>query len=359
MLLSVAAGRIVGLDDYQGEREVTRVSGSLVPGFIDAQVNGGGGCLFNQHTNVAGLQTMMQAHMAYGTTAMMPTLITDSFAVMEQAAHAIIEARQLHPAIVGVHFEGPWISQAKKGIHSEGFIRPPTEQELTLLTDPRLGKVMVTVAPETVTPEIIRRLARAGVLVFLGHSNAQQAQVEEALAAGAMGFTHLYNAMSAMQSRAPGMVGVALNSNAYAGLIVDGYHVEPSCCAIAFKAKGIERVMLVTDAMGLAATNQTQAVFFDTVIHRHGDKLTTPEGTIAGSCLTMDRAVKNAVTRCGMSLQEAVIMATKTPATMLGLADDIGSIAVGKQANFIALDKDMNMTQLWFQGELKNLGEQP
>lgn len=359
-VIEVIDGRIVAVGDAPQDSSAPYYPFQLIPGLIDIQVNGGGGVLFNQQCSAAALHTMMAAHRRYGTTALLPTLITDSTEVMLDAANAIIAARQQKiPGIVGVHFEGPWLSKARKGVHSERYIRPPSEEELAILTRPELGKVMVTLAPETAPVSVIRQLSDAGIRVFLGHSNATADQVSAAIDAGATGFTHLYNAMSPMQSREPGMVGVALAStHTYAGLIVDGYHVDPRVCQVAIRAKGKERVALVTDAMAIAATALSEVPFFDTRIVRQDNKLTTPDGTLAGSCLTMLEAVQNTVNWCGVSLADAVTMAASTPAALLGLSDSLGNIAVGCEASFICLDEQMTIRHLWHQGEEIDLNKE-
>ncbi|RUO63086.1 N-acetylglucosamine-6-phosphate deacetylase [Pseudidiomarina insulisalsae] len=350
--VSVEHGRIVSVSDAPEDHQLPTYHGRLVPGFIDVQVNGGGGVLFNQQRSPKALRHIMAAHLEHGTTGMLPTLITDSIEAMTDAAQAIKDAKQQGVAgILGVHFEGPWLCSKRKGVHSEKYIREPSEEELALLTDPELGLVMVTLAPETASTTIISKLANAGIKVFLGHSDASAEQVNEALKAGAVGFTHLYNAMSQLHSRAPGMVGVCLASDAYAGLIVDGFHVDPQACQVAFRAKGKGQMMLVTDAMALAATDATEVDFFDTKIRRKGNKLTTPDGTLAGSCLTMIEAVKNTVNLCDMPLADAIEMASLTPAKMLGIAHEVGSIAPGHQANFMLLDEHLNIAQLWLHGE--------
>lgn len=345
-------GRIKAIQAAPTEHQLPTYHGRLVPGFIDVQVNGGGGVLFNQERSPKALQQIMSAHLKHGTTAMMPTLITDSIEAMIDAAQAVKDAKQQGiPGILGVHFEGPWLSVKRKGVHSEKYIREPSEAELNILTDPELGLVMVTLAPETAPISVIQKLTAAGIKVFLGHSDADASQVNAALDAGAVGFTHLYNAMSQLHSRAPGMVGVCLARDAYAGIIVDGYHVDPQACQIAFRAKGKAQMMLVTDAMALAATDATEVPFFDTKIQRDGGKLTTPDGTLAGSCLTMLDAVKNTVKMCDIPLADAVEMAATTPAKMLGIEHEVGSIAVGHQANFVLLDEHLNIAQLWLHGE--------
>ncbi|WP_339900178.1 N-acetylglucosamine-6-phosphate deacetylase [Paraglaciecola polaris] len=327
--------------------------GRLVPGFIDVQVNGGGGVLFNQQPNVAALAQMSQAHMQFGSTGLMPTLITDELPVMRQATQAIADAISQHtPGILGVHFEGPHLSRPKKGVHDESFIRPISDDELALYLRNDLGKVIVTLAPENVSPDIISQLCQSGVKVCLGHSNADASTVIKAIEAGADGFTHLFNAMSAMQSREPGMVGVALNTpHTYAGLILDHYHTDPICSEIAIKIKGIDKIMLVTDAMGLIGTNDETFVFGDQKITRVGNKLTTENGTLAGSHLDMLSAVKHAVNDLALSLEDAVTMASTTPAHYLGLQASHGDIAVGKQADFVLLDQELNITALWQSGQ--------
>ncbi len=324
----------------------------LVPGFIDLQVNGGGGVLLNQQTTASAVNTLFAAHHAFGTTGMLPTLITDSAETMHAAAKAIVAARQNNPdAIIGVHFEGPWLSQARKGVHPSEHIRPPTAEELELLCQPELGQVMVTLAPETVSPSTIASLVAAGVIVFLGHSAANAEQTQAALDAGATGFTHLFNAMSPLQTRQPGMVGVALQSKeCFAGLIVDGHHVDPICCTIALKCLGPERICLVTDAMALAASDETEMPFFATTISKANNKLTTPDGTLAGSCLTMIDAVRNLVDQCQVTLFDAITMASSTPAKALGIEQQRGSIAVGMRADLVALDAELNIQTVFLGG---------
>lgn len=278
---------------------------------------------------------------------------------MARAADAIAEViASDHPTIVGVHFEGPFLNVAKKGVHEAGFIRHPKDSELAILTRPDLGKVLVTVAPDTVDVGFIRELVAAGVVVALGHSNATYEQAVAALAAGATGFTHLYNAMSALQSRAPGMVGAALNqSNAYCGLIVDHHHVHSQSAALAIKTKTAQRIMLVTDAMAHVGTDITELAFFSTVIERHGDKLVTPEGTLAGSCLDMHTAVLNSHRDLGFSLAEVSTMASLTPARFIGREQQLGSIAVGQTANLLLLDEALNIETIWLRGKAVANGE--
>ena len=352
--LSIEHDKIISIrPTTENDAHLPLCQGSLVPGFIDVQVNGGGGVLFNQQPSVAALTQMSQAHLRFGSTGLMPTLITDELPVMRQAAQAIADAVSQNTAgILGVHFEGPHLSRPKKGVHDASFIRPLSDDELALYMRKDLGRVIVTIAPENVAPDIITLMSENGIKVCLGHSNADADTVLKAIEAGADGFTHLFNAMSAMQSRAPGMVGVALNTpKTYAGLILDHYHIDPICSEIAIKIKGIHKIMLVTDAMGLIGTDDDSFMFGDQKITRIGNKLTTDNGTLAGSHLDMLSAVKHAVNDLNLPLEDAIAMASTTPANYLGLRASHGDIAVGQQADLVLLDDDLNITALWQSGQ--------
>lgn len=347
----------------QAERS-TVLQGSLVPGFFDTQVNGGGGVLFNQRPSPETILTMATAHLQFGTTSMLPTLITDNAGVMEAAADAVCEVvKQAHPLVPGIHFEGPFLSNAKKGVHSAEYIRQPTDREMAILCRQDLGKVLVTVAPEGIDTGLIRELVNEGVVVALGHTNATFDETQEALAAGASGFTHLYNAMSAMTSRAPGVVGAALDSQeSFCGLIVDHHHVHPASARVAIRAKGTQRIMLVTDAMAHVGSDMVTMPFFGGEIVREGSRLTTPEGTLAGSCLDMLGAVRNSHRDLGIALDETISMAAHNPAVFMGLADKIGRIDTGHTANLLLLEDDtLEIKARWLAGrelsELAGVGQ--
>ena len=351
-VVHIKAGIIVAMARYtEGQAIDVTIDAPVIPGYVDTQVNGGGGVMFNHAPTYESLQIMAEGHRQFGTTSMLPTLITDDIDTISKAADAIAEAiEKQHPGIVGVHFEGPHLSVAKKGIHVASHIRALSDEEFAIYTRKDLGKVMVTVAPENVSVETISALCAEGVTVSLGHSNASGDVVANALAAGATGFTHLMNAMSPFTSREPGMVGEALLSDAYCGLIVDHQHLHPHSAALAIKAKGAERIMLVTDAMAHVGGNEDTISFFDTKITRAEGKLTTPDGTIAGSCLDMHTAVLNCVNDLAVPLAKASEMASKTPAAFIGLTDRIGRIAVGCKADFLVLDENNAITQIWQNG---------
>ncbi|SDJ85830.1 N-acetylglucosamine-6-phosphate deacetylase [Microbulbifer yueqingensis] len=344
-----STGKILAVGDgISGEGE--RLQGLLAPGLVDVQVNGGGGALFNNDPTVDSLRKMSAAHSRYGTTGFLPTLITDEIRVMHQAAGAVSTAlREGIPGVLGVHFEGPHLSAPKKGTHEERFIRPLTDTELEIYARDDLGIKVVTIAPENVATGDIHRLVKLGVKVCLGHSNADGATVAAALEAGATGFTHLYNAMSPLHSREPGMVGMALISDdAWCGLIADGHHVSPAAMILALKAKPRGKVMLVTDAMSLVGSNESSFPLFDRIVTREGDRLTSSTGELAGSQLDMISAVRNISEWCGVGLTEALRMASLYPSQFLGL--DGGRLEPGRAADMILLDSDCSVSRTWISG---------
>ncbi|WP_337880292.1 N-acetylglucosamine-6-phosphate deacetylase [Rheinheimera sp.] len=352
--LRIEQGRIAAIEANPKADlpQIQLPSGLLCPGFIDVQVNGGGGELFNTNPSLACLRQMMAAHRPYGTTAMLPTVITDDLAVMQQAADAVAEAIRLNePGILGIHFEGPHLSEAKRGCHPLPFLRPLSDAELALYSRQDLGVVMLTLAPEAVPAEQIRQLVDAGVIVALGHSNATSAQVLAALDAGASGFTHLYNGMSNLTSREPGMVGTALaDGRAYCGLILDGEHLHPLSARLAYQAKGAERLVLVTDAMSPVGTNQSEFVFAGGRVSRQGMKLTNAAGSLAGSVLDMQAAVIYAITQLAVPPVQALQMASLTPAQWLQQTNR-GLLQPGAVADLLWLNEQYQVQQSWIAGQ--------
>ncbi|GMM67879.1 N-acetylglucosamine-6-phosphate deacetylase [Alteromonas sp. MTD1] len=359
-VLSIENGVFKSINGYSlvGDEVKANISkhikGTLLPGYVDTQVNGGGGVMFNHAPSYDSLKTMAEAHLQFGTTTLFPTLITDDIDTIERAADAISNAiANKHASIAGVHFEGPHLSVEKKGVHLPRYIRKLSEREMATYTRKDIGQVIVTVAPENVSSDVIRELVGHGVIVALGHSNAPYHVVEKALEAGATGFTHLFNAMSPLTSREPGMTGAALLYDSTCGIIVDHQHVHPKTVELAFKAKGPNQLMLVTDAMAHVGTSENRIAFFDTHITRTGNKLTTPDGTLAGSCLDMHGALTNCVNDIRISLESASIMASTTPAVFTKIHDRVGDIASGKAANFVVLDGTNTLCQVWLQGAQK------
>ncbi len=290
----------------------------LAPGFIDCQVNGGGGVLFNDDPTVDGVRRIAQAHRRFGTTGMLPTLISDDAAVMRKAVDAVAQAiAQRVPGILGIHLEGPFLSRPKKGIHDAAKFRAPDAADVALIADSNAGRTLLTIAPEEVSPDVVRELRRRGVIVAAGHTSATYEQTRAALDAGLRGFTHLYNAMSPLQSREPGAVGAALDdAESWCGIIVDGYHVHAAALRVALHAKPRGKVFLVTDAMPpVGSDDPTFRLNGETITCSEG-KCTNEAGTLAGSALDMASAVRNTVAMLGVDLAEALRMASQYPAAV-------------------------------------------
>src|SRR5215469_5309726 len=331
-----------------------RLEGLLAPGFIDVQVNGGGGIQFNDVTTVEGIAGIGAAHRRFGTTGFMVTLISDT---PEKTAEAVAAAGlAAHvPGLLGIHIEGPFLNLERRGVHAAAMIRPMEREDLAILTGLRAGRTLVTLAPEKNSPEHIRRLVEAGVIVAAGHTAADYATVRRALELGLTGFTHLYNAMPPLVGRDPGPVGAALEDReSWCGLIVDLHHVSAPSLKIAIAAKGSERMMLVTDAMATVGTDLEEFTFQGLRITRAGGRLTTAEGkatgTLAGSDLDMATAVRNTVRHLGLPLEQALAMASRVPAAFLRLEGELGRIAPGHRASLVLLDDDLQAQQTWIDG---------
>ena len=330
--------------------------GLLAPGFIDVHVNGGAGELLNHKPSVKALRIIAHAHRQYGTTAFIPTLITDTWTQMVNAVAAVAEAVKLGvPGILGIHLEGPYLNTERKGVHPPTSIRlPTTHEDLNHLFEyfpTHLIKLM-TLAPERVSPEFIQQLTADGMIVSAGHTAATYEQMQVALAHGVTGFTHLFNAMSPMTSREPGVVGAALDhADSWCGLIVDGHHVHPVTLRQAIKAKVRGKMMLVTDAMHTVGEGAGRFDLMGRPIVSQNGKVTTLDGTLAGSDLDMASAVRNTVQQVGLGLEEALRMASLYPAQFLKLDHKIGRIAQGFQADLVLIDEHMVVQQTWIKGQ--------
>ena len=324
----------------------------LLPGFIDVQVNGGGGRLFNDDPSPATIAAMTAAHRRFGTTGMLPTLISDDVSVVERAIAAVDRAIEDGiQGVLGVHIEGPFLSRTRRGIHLASMLQPFDDRFVDMLCSARNGRTLLTVAPECISPAQISRLVDAGVIVSAGHSDADYETVRAAREAGMSGFTHLFNAMSQLTNRAPGMVGAALEDRTtFAGIIVDGHHLHPATFRVGLQAKGIDHLMLVTDAMPTVGAKDSEFMLQGRAIRKDGDKLVSSDGVLAGSTLTMAGAVSNAMEQGHLDLASAVKMATSTPARFLGLEREIGTIAAGCRADLVAMDEDLQVTRTWIGG---------
>ncbi len=347
--IEVKDGQITSIKPYNANHPLP-LKGILTAGFIDVQVNGGGGYLFNQSPQFKTLKQIALAHQCFGTTGWMPTLVTDSEAQMKLAADAVAQARlDSQLGVLGIHFEGPHLSVPKKGIHDEQFIRGFSAAEEAIFKRQDLGKVIVTLAPEIVSPEQIKQLVSAGVIISIGHSNASFKQTQQAIKAGASGFTHLFNAMSQFNSREPGVVGAALLAeNTYSGIIMDGHHVHPASARVASNSK--TNLMLVTDAMPVVGTELEEFKFFGEIINRQGTKLTNTKGNLAGSALNMAMAVKNSLEMLQLPQIEVFKLASRNPAKFLELDNQYGNLQVGKKASMVLLDESGSVISCWVEG---------
>lgn len=356
--LLVDGGTVVGIRP-EGEATGETIDlggGMLVPGFVDLQVNGGGGVLLNDAPSVDGIRTICAAHARFGTTALLPTLITDTPELTHAAIRAGIAAAEARvPGFLGLHLEGPHLSISRKGAHDPKLIRPMRDGDLAALAEAAraLPVLLTTVAPETVPPAQVAALVAAGVKVSLGHSDASFEVAAAAQEAGATLVTHLFNAMSPLAHRDPGLVGAALEAgSAWVGLIADGFHVHPSAIAVALRAKnGPGRIFLVTDAMATIGTDMIEFTLNGRVIKRQGGRLTLEDGTLAGADLDMISAVRFMHHDMGLPLGEALRMASLYPAQAIGKAEILGQFGAGAAASMVHLSASLQVAGVWIDGE--------
>jgi N-acetylglucosamine-6-phosphate deacetylase len=323
----------------------------LAPGFIDMQVNGGGDVLFNDQPSAQAARSIAAAHRRRGTTGLLPTLISDSAEKMRLALQAVNAAVGSEPGILGLHLEGPYLSPEKPGVHDRRQLRQPSPAELAMLTAPRDGVLLVTLAPEIVPAGFIAQLVAAGIRVSLGHSMASYQQTRAAMAEGLTGFTHLFNVMRPLSSREGGPIALALESpDAWYGLIVDGVHVDPAMLRLALR--GLGHPILVSDAMPpVGGRRSSFSLHGDTITARDG-YCVRDDGTLAGTVLDMAAAVRNCVRLLGVPLPEALRFASTHPATFLGLGQTLGRLAPGYRADLVAFDAtDMTVVATWVAGQ--------
>lgn len=326
----------------------------LLPGFIDVQVNGGGGVLFNDEPTVEGITEIAAAHRKLGTTGLLPTLISDHLEVVHRGLAAVRAAiKQRIPGVLGIHIEGPFLNPERRGVHDPQRICRLQWEAIDELEPLDNGRTLMTLAPDQVERGMIRKLVDKGFIICAGHSNATYAQVMAAVDEGMRGFTHLYNAMSPLTARAPGVVGAALAlKDTWCGIIADGYHVSPASLKIALQCKGRDRLMLVTDAMPNAGTDLGE-------FNLQGKRITVAEGilrdesgTLAGAALDLGAAVRNIMAMTACSLADAIAMASATPAAFLGMADQRGVISPGRRADLVVASPGLNVVSTVIGGSL-------
>ncbi len=363
----LAGGRIeavFGHDQWQAQRArraadeakqtIYDLKGNrLVPGFVDTQVNGGGGVLFNDDPSVDSIVEIGRAHRRYGTTGFLPTLISDDLEVVVKAVHAVQKAIEIGvPGVLGIHIEGPFLNEERKGVHDVTKLRWLDEDQLDLLTSlDGGGRTLVTLAPERTSPQVIRKLADAGVIISAGHTNGTYEEIKDALAEGLTGFTHLFNAMSQLTGREPGAVGAALDdADSWCGIIVDGHHVDPVVLRIALRSKRHDRFMLVTDAMPSVGAPNKAFKLQGRPISVADNMCVDEHGRLAGSDIDMASAVRNAVSMLGVDLDQSLRMASRYPSEFLRLGHELGRIAPGYRANLALLDDKLAVVDTWIDG---------
>ena len=324
----------------------------LLPGFVDVQVNGGGGVLLNANPTVEGVRTIANTHRRFGTTGLLPTLITDDLDVVHRAIAAVDEAIGTGvPGVLGIHLEGPYLSPERKGAHDGSKLRRLDASGVPLLTSLRRGRTLVTLAPEVTAPGAIESLVAAGVVVAAGHTNGTATDIAGAFRRGVTGVTHLFNAMSQLGSRAPGAVGAALENQAvYTGIIVDGRHVDPLVLKLALRCRPLDRVVLVTDAMPCVGSSSDTFVLQGRTIRVRDGVCVDDAGTLSGAAVDMATTVRNAVAMLGLSLADAVRMASEYPARFLGLDGELGRIHPGYRANLVVANERLEVEGVWIDG---------
>jgi N-acetylglucosamine-6-phosphate deacetylase len=355
--LLLSGARIEALVDPKDPRcadaAVVDLEGQLLlPGFIDVQVNGGGGVLFNDDPSPESIRAIGAAHRRFGTTGFLPTLISDDLDTIGRAIAAVQSALDAGmPGVLGIHIEGPFLNRARRGVHDSKHLRLLDSSLVSLLTRLRAGRTVLTLAPEMTTPEMIAKLAAGGLLISAGHSDASYAETTAAIAHGLRGFTHLFNARARLEPRDPGIVGAALyDENTWCGIIVDGHHVDPIMLKLALRCKRHDRFMLVTDGMPAVGSDETTFVLQGRTIRVVDGICRDENGTLAGTALDMAAAVRNAVSLLDLDIAEAARMASEYPAEFLGLGDELGRIAPGYRANLVLLDDDLEVRRTWIEG---------
>jgi N-acetylglucosamine-6-phosphate deacetylase len=321
----------------------------LAPGYIDVQMNGGGGVQFNDAPSAASALAIAAAHRRLGTLAILPTLITSPPEALHAACASIHQAVAADAGVLGIHIEGPFLSPNRPGVHRPDLIRPPGDSDIDLLTALARqlgGPVILTLAPETVPPAAMASLAAAGIILCAGHSEAPFEQITSPL----RGITHIFNAMPPLSARAPGVAAAGMLGDFYTGLILDFIHVHPAIVRLLLMVRGAGRVMLVSDAMSVTGTDADALTLLgQRILRRHG-RLETEAGVLAGADLCLAQAVRNAVDMLGLDDATAIGMASAVPAAFLGLSHERGSIAPGLRADLLLLGPKLDVLGSWLGG---------
>jgi N-acetylglucosamine-6-phosphate deacetylase len=349
---------IIDLDKIPKDLEVLDLNGAnIAPGFIDLQVNGGGGCLFNDNPSVESISTIFQGHKRFGTTNFLPTIITTTDEKIYKAIKSVKEClKNKTNGVLGLHIEGPFINEKKAGVHDKKFIHLISESDLDFIRKNSHGSIkIITLSPELVTENQIKSLKECGIIISAGHSSATYDQSIESFKWGITNVTHLFNAMSSFESREPGLVGATLDIDSiWAGIIVDGYHVNFASVRIAKKIKK-NKLFLVTDAMPPVGSNISDYKLGDLKIQCNNKKCVTMDGVLAGSALDMATAVRNCVQKVGIPLDEALRMASTYPSETIGINNTLGKIKPGFLANMVIFNNQIVVESVIINGVFEKI----
>ena len=344
---------IVNEDDIPTDFKVQKLDGGILsPGFIDLQVNGGGGKLFNNSPDNESLNTIISAHQYFGTTSIMPTVISDSLNILQKCTDTISNEIKNNHSLLGIHIEGPFFNVKYRGVHQKQYINTINASYLSLFEKLDKFPVMLTLAPECISIKQLKHLKSLGFKILAGHTDASYDQLEEAIKYGLDGFTHLFNAMGQISAREPGVVGSALDfDKTSASIIVDLHHVHPSLINLSFKLKPKGRLFFVSDSMATINHGEPSFELYDEVVSESKGRIINSEGKLAGSSITQIDAIKNAYQKCNIPLASAISMATLYPAEYLGVADHIGQLKKGCRANLTHFDSDFHVHNVWLAGK--------
>ena len=329
--------------------------GILAPGFIDLQVNGGGGVLFNNSPNKESLNTIIKAHQFFGTTSVMPTVISDSLEVLEQCIKTVTEEIKNNSSLLGIHIEGPFFNTKYRGVHQKQYISTINSDYLNLFESLKGFPVMLTLAPECISSQQLKHLTSLGIKTLAGHSEATYDELDDAIKNGLDGFTHLFNAMGQISAREPGVVGSALHfENTFASIIVDLHHVHPSLIQLAYQLKPKGKLFFISDSMATINHGKPSFELYDEVVNESDGRLVNSEGKLAGSSITQIDAVKNAYQKCNIPLNQALAMASRYPAEYLGIENHLGSLKPGYRADLVHFDSNFKVHNAWVSGKQIN-----
>ena len=347
---------IVGKANIPKDFEIQKLNGGILsPGFIDLQVNGGGGKLFNNSPDKESLNTIIEAHQYFGSTSIMPTVISDSLNILQKCTETISNEININHSLLGVHIEGPFFNAKYRGVHQKKYINTINASYLSLFEKLDEFPVMITLAPECISIKQLKYLKSLGFKILAGHTDASYDQLEEAIKYGLDGFTHLFNAMGQISAREPSVVGSAFDfDETSASIIVDLHHVHPSLINLSFKQKPKGKLFFVSDSMATINHGEPSFELYDEMVSESNGRIINSEGKLAGSSITQIDAIKNAYQKCNIPLESAIAMATLYPAQYLGVSHYIGQLKKGHRADLAHFDSSFKVRNVWLSGKKIN-----